>query len=90
MNGGNVYHYHDNSDLEVDAIIENSDGHWGAIEIKLNSGEEHAAKNLIRLKNKIKLVSKIEPSFLMILTGTGFFRKREDGVLVVPIGCLKD
>ena len=36
--GGNIYHYHDNSELEVDAIVEMPDGSWGAFEIKL--GEE--------------------------------------------------
>ncbi len=32
-----------------------------------------------------------EPSFMMVLTGTGDFAyRRKDGVFVVPIGCLKD
>ena len=31
------------------------------------------------------------PSFLMVLTATGKYAyKREDGVYVVPIGCLKN
>lgn len=87
---GRVYHYHDNSDLEVDAIIELDDGRWAAIEIKLNSGENQAADNLLRLRNKVKLTSGAPPSFLAILTGTGFYHVRDDGVLVIPIGCLRD
>ena len=85
-----VFHYHDTSDLEVDAIIEMPDGRWGAIEIKLHSGIEEGAKNLLRLKKKTKLVSEIEPSFMAVIVGTGSYQKRDDGVLVIPIGCLRD
>ena len=32
------------------------------------------------------------PSFLMVLTGIGnyAYQRPQDGILVVPIGCLKD
>jgi hypothetical protein len=30
-----------------------------------------------------------EPSFLMVLTGTELAYRRDDGVYIVPIGCLK-
>ena len=33
----------------------------------------------------------MKPAFLMVLTAVGQFAfQREDGVYVVPIGCLKD
>lgn len=33
----------------------------------------------------------MKPTFLMVLTAVGKFAfRREDGVYVVPIGCLKD
>lgn len=88
---GKVSHYHDNSDLEVDAIISLKNGKWGAIEIKLNPLEmDKASKNLLMLKRKTKLVDGEGPSFLMVITGTGFVHLRDDGVMVVPIGCLRD
>lgn len=85
---GTVRHYHDSAGLEVDSIITLDDGRWGAIEIKLHSGEDEAAKNLLKLKKKLILKDGSGPSFLAVLTGSGFFHRRDDGVLVIPIGCL--
>ncbi|MCL1911953.1 MAG: DUF4143 domain-containing protein [Leptospirales bacterium] len=87
---GELYHYHDGDGLEADAIIHLNDGRWGAVEIKVGGNQiEEAAKNLLKLKNKV--VSQIKkPSFLMVLTGVPDAYKRQDGVLVVPIGCLRD
>jgi predicted AAA+ superfamily ATPase len=88
--GGYVSHYRDKTGLEADAIVHLSDGRWGAAEIKLGSRElDKAASNLIKLANKIDTSNAQEPSFLMIITGTEFGYTREDGVHVVPIGCLK-
>ena len=89
--GGKVYHYRDKSGLECDAVVVLRDGRWGAVEIKLGSNEfEKAAENLIKLSEIIDHKKMNNPSFLMILTGTKLGYIREDGVLVVPIGCLKD
>ncbi|MDD3382042.1 MAG: DUF4143 domain-containing protein [Bacilli bacterium] len=88
--GGELYQYKDGDGLEVDAIIHLSDGSWGAIEVKLGGNEiDDAARNLIKLKNIIDPSLK-KPSFLMVLTGAPTAYKREDGVVVVPIACLKD
>jgi len=88
---GEVYHYRDKSDLEADAIVHLKDGRWGAIEVKMGSKEiEEAAKNLIALKDKVNSDKMKEPSFLMVLTGAEFAYQREDGVYIVPIGCLRD
>jgi len=87
---GKVYHYRDKSNLECDAIIVLRDGRWGAIEIKMGPNEfELAAENLFKLKERIDSDKMQKPSFLMILTATGFGYTREDGIHVVPIGCLK-
>lgn len=88
--GGELYHYHDSYGLEIDGIIHLSDGKWGAVEIKLGGNEiEQAAKNLLCLKNRVN--SNLgDPSFLMVLTGAPYAYKRTDGVIVVPIGCLKN
>ena len=86
---GELYHYNDGDGLEADAIIHLNDGRWGAVEIKVGGNQiEEAATNLLKLKNKVDLTK--EPSFLMVLTGAPDAYKRPDGVLVVPIGCLKD
>ena len=70
-----------------------SNGKWGAIEIKLG-GEKlinDGVASLNRLKNKIKTKSnEQEPSFMMVLTATGPLYRRDDGIYIVPINCLKD
>ena len=89
---GNVFYYRDSNNLECDAIVHLDNGKWGAIEIKLggNDAEETAAKSLLKLVDNIDVDEMNKPSFLMILTATKYAYKREDGVLVVPLGCLKD
>jgi predicted AAA+ superfamily ATPase len=90
-NDGELFHYRDSSGLESDAVIVLNDGRWAAIEVKLGSKEiEEAAEHLIELKNKVNTEKMQEPSFLMILTGSEIAYRRDDGVFVVPIGCLKD
>mgnify|MGYP002344329779 CR=1 FL=1 len=90
-NGGNVFHYHDKYDLEADIIVSLRDGKWAAIEVKLGHNQiEGAARNLLKLKEKINTDKMGEPSFLMVITGGEYAYKRSDGVLIVPIGCLKD
>ncbi len=90
---GNVYHYRDKNGLECDAVIHLRDGRYGLIEIKLG-GEEainQGASTLLALSEKIDHTKMKSPSFLMVLTATGDYAyRRADGVIVVPIGCLKD
>jgi len=88
---GEVCFYQDRTGLEADAVIHLKDGRWGAIEIKLSSARvDSAAENLIRLRNKVDEDKMREPSFLMVIVSSGYAYRRKDGVLVVPIGCLKD
>ncbi len=91
--GGNVYHYRDKEGQEVDAVIHLKNGKYGLIEIKLGGTKliEEGASSLLSMKNKIDTDKMKEPSFLMVLTGTGDYAyKRQDGVYVIPIGCLKN
>lgn len=91
VNDGDVFHYRDKSGLEADIIIALRDGRWGAIEVKLGNKQiELAAENLLKLKNKIDTDRMGEPAFLLVLTGGQFAYQRKDGVLVIPIGCLKN
>ncbi len=88
---GKVYHYRDKSGLECDAVVHLRNGDYGLVEIKLG-GEtliDEGAKTLNTLAGKIDTGRMKEPSFKMVLTGVGEFPlKRNDGVYVVPIGCL--
>ena len=87
---GTVYHYHDNSNLESDMIIRLYDGRWAAVEVKTGSKEiEDAASNLITLSKEVDTSKIGAPSFLMVLTAGQYAYRCEDGVYVVPIGCLK-
>ena len=90
---GSVYHYRDNTGLECDAVVHLRNGKYGLIEIKLGGDSliEEGAENLKRLSSKIDISKMKSPSFLMVLTGVGHYAyKREDGVLVIPIGCLRN
>ena len=90
---GDVFHYRDKNGLECDAVIHLHNGSYGLVEIKLGGSklEEEGAKTLKELAGKIDTVRMKEPSFLMVLTGLGSYAyQRKDGVMVVPIGCLKD
>ncbi|MDR0574658.1 MAG: DUF4143 domain-containing protein [Tannerella sp.] len=89
-NDGEVFHYRDKSGLEADLLVQLRDGRWGAVEVKLGNKQiEEAAGNLLKLKEKIDTDKMRDPSFLMVLTGGRFAYRRKDGVLAVPIGCLK-
>ena len=90
---GTIYHYRDSKGLECDAVLHLRNGCYGLIEIKLGGEKniEEGAKNLKLLASKIDTTKMKAPSFLMILTGTTKYAiRREDGVYVIPIGCLKD
>ena len=90
---GAVYHYRDSNGLECDAVLHLRNGSYGLIEIKLGGEKniEEGARNLKLLASKIDTTKMKAPSFLMILTGTTKYAiRREDGVYVVPVGCLKD
>lgn len=87
--GGRVYHYLDNSNLEADCIMELDDGRWAALNNALLSRDvDRYARGLLRMKSKIQPADGMKPSFLAVITGSGFYHERKDGVLVIPIGCL--
>ena len=90
---GSLYHYKDAQDLECDAVIHLRNGSYGLIEIKIGGDKliGEGTENLMKLKNKIDTKKMKEPSFLMVLTATGKYAyQREDGIYIVPIGCLKN
>ena len=91
--GGHVYHYRDRNGLECDAVVHLRNGSYGLIEIKLG-GEKlinDGVAALQALSSKIDTTRMKAPSFRMVLTAVGpFAYRQENGVYIVPIGCLKD
>lgn len=89
---GEVFHFRDKNGLECDAVLHRRDGSYGLIEIKLGGTDniEKGATTLKTLSAKIDTDKMDAPSFMMVLTGVGQYAyRRQDGVYVVPIGCLK-
>lgn len=90
---GKVYHFRDKNGLECDAVVHLRDGRYGLVEVKLGGEDKvkDGADALKELSGKIDTGRMKAPSFMMVLIGVGEYAyRREDGVYVVPIGCLKD
>lgn len=91
--GGTLKHYRDRYGLECDNVVHFSNGKYILVETKLGGSKiKEAEDHLIELKRLIlENEPKIgEPEFMMIITGTDLAYTTEKGILVVPIGCLKD
>lgn len=91
--GGELYHYQDYKDREIDAVIELPDGQWCAFEIKLGAHQiDAAAENLLKIKRQMEEDPKGRPpAVLCVLCGlANAAYRRPDGVFVVPITALKD
>ncbi len=90
--GGEVFHYQDYDNREIDAVIELKDGNWCAFEIKLGANQiDKAALNLIEVRDKIVKSGGKAPSILCIISGmSNAAYLRPDGVYVVPITALKN
>ena len=97
-NNGTISYYHDRLNLEADAVLHLDDGRYALIEFKLGQSEiDEGAKHLCEIERLIKVSNQLEtqnplrlPDIKMIITGTQYGYRRDDGVLVIPIGCLKD
>ncbi|MBU3658671.1 MAG: ATP-binding protein [Flavobacteriales bacterium] len=84
-----VYHYHDSSGLEVDAIVQKYNGDWCAFEIKLGIGQiEEAAKSLKKFVSVLDTNNVTMPKSLNIITGTGISYTRNDGINVISLASL--
>lgn len=92
--GGSVCHFRDKNGLECDAVIHLRNGKYGLVEIKLGGDKliEEGAATLTTLAGKIDTEKMKSPSFKMVLTGVGkyAYQRPQDGVCVVPVGCLKN
>ena len=90
--GGSVYHFRNKAGLECDAVVHLRNGSYGLIEIKLG-GEKlirEGVETLTSLTESIDTSKMKEPAFRMILTAADQYAyRREDGICIVPVGCLK-
>ena len=95
---GRISYYHDRYGLEADCVLHLNDGRFALIEFKLGSSEiDSAAEHLCEIERLIKQYneketqSKLrEPDLKIVITGTQYGYKRDDGILVIPIGCLRN
>ncbi len=95
---GTMSYYRDRYGLEADGVLHLNDGRYALLEFKLGSKEiEEGAKHLCEIEELIKKYNEKEkqcklrlPDLKIVITGTQFGYKREDGVFVIPIGCLKN
>ena len=95
---GYMSYYRDRYGLEADGVLHLSDGRYALIEFKLGESEvEEGASHLREIERLVREKNKSEsqcplppPALKLVITGTQYGYRREDGVLVVPIGCLRD
>ncbi len=87
-----LYHYQDYANNEIDAVIELEDSSWCGFEIKLGANQiDEAAKNLVRINNKIIEDGGKPAKSLCVICGlVNAANRRPDGVYVVPFMSLKN
>lgn len=103
--GARILHYKDDMGMEADAVYQMDDGRYALIEIKVGANKiSEAEKGLIKFRDVIRKHNEEalknpehpkpvyrEPSALIVICGTAPMSYTTDnGVKVVPIGCLKD
>lgn len=90
---GKVFHFRNADGLKCDAVLHRRNGTYGLIEIKLGGPDliEKGADTLKRLSAKINTEKMPAPSFMMVLTAVGeyAYQRKQDGIWIIPIGCLK-
>lgn len=95
---GKISYYHDRYGLEADCVLHLNDGRYALIEIKLGSNEiELGSKHLNEIEELVKEHNEREkqyplrlPDLKIIITAGQYGYRREDGIFVIPIGCLKN
>lgn len=84
-----VFHYHDNTDLEADAIVQLRGGGWGAFEVKLGQKDIDAgAESLKKVADRVDVTRHGPPAVLGVITGWGLGYRRVDGISIIPIRAL--
>lgn len=88
--GGEVLHYRNKKDQEVDIVVRLRDGRYGLVEVKLSSREsiDEGAETLRAIRDDLDTETMRQPSFLMVVTSTPYAYTRPDGVIVAPLATL--
>ena len=87
--GADVFHYRDNTDLEVDMVLQNRRGDWCAFEVRLGAGQvDAAADSLLKFRDRLDLSTGGAPGTLGVIVGSGYGYRRPDGICVVPVAAL--
>lgn len=86
-----LYKYRDSKKRESDIVMQFRDGSWALFEVKLGDSDDinNAAAKLLEIANDINIEKTGKPAFLMVITKGPIAYKRDDGVYVVPLACLK-
>ena len=90
---GKLYHYRDSTGLECDTVLHRRNGSYALLEVKLGGKDliDEGAANMLKLSQSIDTDKMPAPSFMAVIIGVGKYAyRRDDGVYVIPIGCLKD
>ncbi len=95
--GGRVSYYRDRYGLEADAVLHLSDGRYALCEVKLGQkGVDDGAKHLLKIESLVRdynVTAEIPmklPDLKIVITGTEYGYRRDDGVFVIPLACLRD
>lgn len=96
--GGRMSYYRDRYGLEADGVLHLSDGRYALIEFKLGETEvDEGARHLNKIERLVAERNQAEPQvplrlpdLKLVVTATEYGYRRSDGVLVLPIGCLRD
>ena len=89
--GAAVFHYLDSTNLQVDAIVETTDGRWGAFDFQLSGrGVEQSVRSLLHVSDKMIRQHLRPPQCLVVVTTTGIAMHRDDGITIVPIIALRN
>ena len=94
---GEVYQYRDRNGLECDLVLKAKNGDYALIEVKLGDKRiEEGCSNLLKLSELVMIAQKEgktklrEPKFMAVITSKDFAYKTDDGIYIIPIGCLKN
>ena len=90
---GDIYHYKDNLDNECDIVIHLRDGRYALLEVKLG-GKGLIEEGVTTLKGVLRRIDTDkmgEPAFMAVVTGTERYAyRRDDGILILPLGALRN
>lgn len=84
-----MLHFRDSNGHEIDAIVALADGRWGAVEVKLGGRQLAAgAASLATALAQIGTTLTGEPTFRLVVTGTGPIVVTDDGAISAPLHAL--